>query len=254
VAVIGQLDPEKPMGETWVRIWSPPGVRGFLHASSVTSLPSAEDGAALWSAALTAASRDAPEFVSPRERVARQGPQGKGTGARDELDRARLMLAAEQKKETPDYGSVRQVLEGVVTDKEAGPVAIEARMELEKLSNLEETARLRDELRRERMRREAAAIAAQKKVWEKSTALDPLRGVFLSRGTVQRRVGTDGTKRFFLHFGGQTRAELLCSSRRYDLERFEGYLVGVQGKLGGELEPGVNRIELVRLEVLERRL
>ena len=46
------LDPGKPVNETWVRIWTPPGVHGLLRASSVEALPAGQDGAALWSTAM----------------------------------------------------------------------------------------------------------------------------------------------------------------------------------------------------------
>ena len=256
VAVIGQLDESADLDKTWVRIWSPPGVRGLIQEDKVVELASGEDGHALWSAALSAGVQEAPAYpptgnqavpaVAPIERA--------GTpAAKYALEQAKRDLDVEVKKETPDYLRVREALEGVLRDAPGTATAIEAKSVLARLSKLEETERVKEELYRVREQVEREALEKQREAWEKSREIDPLREVFLARGVLERRVGTDGEARYFLRFGLETTAELLCSSRRYDFARFSDYEVGVKGARIDELEPGVDRIDVVRIEVLKRR-
>lgn len=51
VRVIGQADPTKAMGEDWVRIWTPPGVRAYLRSEHVERLGEAE-GQGAWARVL----------------------------------------------------------------------------------------------------------------------------------------------------------------------------------------------------------
>jgi hypothetical protein len=250
VAVIRQFEPDEPMEETWVCVWSPPGVRGLMPADQVENLSDQEDGHALWSFALASAGTETPKFLAPRDRIVQQG---KADRAEEALKQARQELDVEAGKPTPDYGRVRSALEAVVREASGSPVAVEANVELQRLGQLEETLAVKEELYRERERRRLEALDAQRLVWERSRRLDPLREVFVVRGVLERRVGSTGDERYFLHYGGETRAELLCSSRRYDLSHFDSYEIGVKGAGVGELEPGVDRIDVARLEVLRRR-
>ena len=245
------LEADKPLNETWVRIWSPPGVHGLMRASSVENLPAGQDGAALW----TAAMQTLPE--APPRQETRRGEQSEGdrqeAEARRALDRAKADLESERAKDTPDYGSVRQALNAVLSEAPGGAVAIEARSELRALETLEEAAALKAELERERSMRQEEALKRQQDVWAKSRAKDPLGAIFRARGVLERRTGTDGTPRYFLRFGGESQAELLCTSGRYDLATFAGYDIGVQGSDAPARSGGEAAIEVTRIEVIAVR-
>lgn len=251
VRVIEVLEPEKPLTETWVRLWSPPGVRGFVKSSAVEGLTASEDGSALWTQALAALP------VAPPIRAAQARPKEPSEAERREgearaaLTEARAALERERARETPDYDSVQTALDAVVA--RGGAVAIEARAELRTLATLRESAALKSELERERARRAEEALAQQRQVWEASKEKDPLGGAFAVRGVIERRTGADGIARFFVNFGQGPVAELACSSGRYDLSTFAGTEVGVHGSAVASRTGELPTFEVARLEVLAVR-
>jgi len=255
VAVIGRLDESQPMDKTWVRIWSPPGVRGLMKFEELRPLGEAENGAALWSAALESGVKAAP-LLPPAGNQAVPPPvadPAQAQAAKSALEAAKRDLETESRRSTPDYGRVRDQLEAILKESSGTVVAVEARALMQRLEKSEQALAMKEELYRLREQVERETLEKQKAAWERSRAIDPLREVFLARGTLERRVGTDGRERFFLRFGLETRAELVCSAQRYNFARFADYEVGVKGTRTGELEPGVERIDVVRLEVLKRR-
>jgi hypothetical protein len=241
---------DKPLAETWMRIWSPPGVRGYVQAASVTALPAGEDGAAAWKRALAALpSVPIPQVGKPAE--AAPAEDKVESAARQALDEARSAMEREKIKETPDYAPIEAALNGVV--ERGGTVAIEARAELRTLATLREAAALKADLERERVRRQEEAARRQREVWERSREKDPLGSVFTVRGVVERRTDMDGVARFYVRFGGVTTSELVCSSGRYDLTAYAGTEIGVLGSEVGSRTGEVPTFEVNRIEVLASR-
>ncbi len=261
------LEPEADLASTWVRIWSPPGVRAWVRASDTAPLASGEDGQVLWAQAMDALSeRVVPPYeksgvepeTQPTETVAEKPAESEAEKeARDAIKDARGMLEVEIEKETPDLASVRAKLEALLESAPSGAIVAEVRAELDRLALFEEVARVRADLERERARRAEEARLRQREAWEASVAKDPLGHVFLSRGVLYHEIEANGTPRFYLRFGRERVAELVCSSGRYDLDAFTGYEIGVQGELlpGTEdllaNEPGI--IQVRRLEIIARR-
>jgi len=245
------LEPQKPLAETWVRVWSPPGVRGYLKSSAVEGLLEGEDGPAMWAASL------AKLPAEPPPRVAQTRPRGpseaerRDAEARVALEEARAALERERAKETPDYDPIEDALNAVVA--RGGPIAIEARTELRTLATLREASALKADLERERARRAEEVLDRQQDVWIKSKEKDPLGGVFAARGVVERRTGNEGIARFYLRFGGNISCELACSSGRYDFSTFAGTEVGVHGKEISSRTGELPTFEVARLEVLTVR-
>jgi hypothetical protein len=254
VRVIELAEPEKPLAETWVRVWSPPGVRGFLKSSLVEGLTQGEDGAALWTAALAklpAEARVTEASGTPGRTQEPSEAERREAEARVALEEARALLAAEKAKETPDFAPVESALQALVAT--GGAIAIEARAELRTLGLEREAAALRAELQAERQRRSEEVLDKQQEVWEKSKLKDPLGGVFAARGVVERRTNAEGIGRFFLRFGTDTTAELVCTSGRYDLSAFNGTEVGVHGSEIASRTGEFPTYEVARLEVLAVR-
>lgn len=269
VRFIEFLDPQSAMEETWVRIWSPPGVRAWIPRSAVESLPSGQSGAAVWKDALAnLAGTEAPpverkEAPNPKKSeeeqqaaaLAEASAKSAETEARQALDAARALLGAERAKPTPDFVPVRRALESVVSLSPEGGVGVEARHELRLLEFHEEHAALRAELELERKRRTEELMERQEEVWRESKSKDPLRDAFAVRGVLKRRPDANGTPHFFVYFGGDEMGEVVCTSGRYDLDLFAGYEVGVQGTPFGATEEDGRpaAFEVSRLEVIARR-
>lgn len=249
--VIERLEPEKPLSETWVRVWSPPGVRGCLRSSAVEGLVQGEDGPALWSAALATLPSAPPERVTQARPREPSELERKESEARVALEEARAALERERARETPDYDPIEKALDSVVA--RGGTAAVEARAELRTLATLREASALKADLERERARRAEEVHERQQEVWEKSRDKDPLGGAFTARGVLERRTGAEGITRFYLRFGGQIRCELACASGRYDLATFAGTEIGVHGREIASRSGEVPTYEIARLEVLAVR-
>lgn len=259
---IERLEPQVDVAQTWMRVWSPPGVTAWIRADQTRPLAPGDDGARLWSKAVAETTNQAPSKPKPAENgsplvggTAEEAARRQAeTKAQDGIAAARKLLEAESTKDTPDYGAVREALEDILERSPSVAITASARNELEMVSHLEEAAALRAELERERQRRTEEALARQRQVWEAAREKDPLGGVFRSRGILERQLGTDGTPRYFLRFGGERRSELVCATGRYDLDVFSGFEVGV---FGDELATttGVTTpvIDLRRIEILARR-
>ncbi len=251
VRAIELAEPEKPLAETWVRIWSPPGVRGCVKSSAVEGLTQSEDGPGLWSAAL-ATLPSAPPIRAAQARPKEPSDAERRDGeARAALEEARAALERERTRETPDYGAVETALNAVVA--RGGAVALEARAELRTLAMLREASAFKSDLEREKVRRAEEVLAEQRAVWERSQTKDPLGGAFAARGVVHRRTGSDGIARYFLDFGEKPVCEIACSSGRYDLAAYTGTEIGVQGGEVASRSGELPTFEIARLEVLAVR-
>jgi len=245
------LEAEKPLAETWVRVWSPPGVRGFVKSASVEGLAAGESGQDLWKAALGALPSAPPaRGTQPRTKEPTAAEQ-RDAEARKALEDARAALERERAKDTPDLDPIESALQGVVSL--GGAAAVEARAELRTVATLREAVALKAELERERARRAEEVLEKQQEVWARSREKDPYGNLFAVRGVVERRTGAEGITRFYLRFGGRIAGELTCSSGRYDLATFAGTEIGVHGSEIDSRTGEVPTFEVTRLEVLTVR-
>jgi hypothetical protein len=265
VRVIERADASLPLAEDWVRVWSPPGVRAWIEKDATKPMEAGEDGAALWKAALAA-------LPAASERAAKaKGVSGKPTEAaaakpvapaEGERFDAALQIAtnradAERAKETPDWAAVRSLYADAQATASDGAQLAQVRSGLKALEALEEASLLRARLNEERRRREEAARLEQERVWAQGREIDPLGGVFLVRGALERVVtgaGDAAQRLYYLKFGSGTVAEVTCGSGRYDLDLFVGYEVGLRGsELPSTADDGLRYVEVTSLEVIARR-
>jgi len=268
VRVIERADPKLPLKQDWVRIWSPPGVRGWIQKSDAKMLAAGEDGAGLWKAAVAALPAAPERAQKARTKPAETQPAATEASApkpsadgkakfeaalQTALDRAE----AERAKDTPDWGAVRALYAEAQRAATDGAELAQVRSGLKAVDALEEASQLRAQLEGEKRRREEAARLEQERVWAESREKDPLGGVFLARGALERvvaGVGEAATKRYFLKFGTGVVAEVVCVSGRYDLDVFVGYQIGVRGtELRAAEDDGLRHIEVTRVEVIARR-
>jgi hypothetical protein len=83
-------------------------------------------------------------------------------------------------------------------------------------------------------------------------------GRFQGRGWVEREV-IHQVPHYFLRWGDERTAEIVCGSGRYDLAIFRGYQVGVQGSTRrAAVEPSLEnpagalrQLDITRLEVIQ---
>ncbi len=237
VRLIEKLDGDKPLAESWVRIWSPPGVRAYIQSSQLKPLEASQNGPALWASALLDAAepRSVPSIAKPRKptssipaaQTAKQERTQEAWNA--ELNAARELLRVESKKENPDVAQVRSRFQAFLDQSPPAKLAQSAREGLAQVAQLEEAALLLEKVKAARQERRQEILERQNDVIEAARKKDPLGEVFLARGVLFRRRINDQAPRYFLRFGRKTVAEVTCSSGRYNLEQFAGHQVGVQG-------------------------
>jgi len=258
---IEQDDETKPLAESWVRIWSPPGVRAYLRTRSLTALTKDEDGAALFAAAAAKGTRPPPVRPSRAEPAATGAPAPRdddaepAAGAGGAVLEAREVFERELARPTPDFDAVRAAWNAVLAEAPPGPVADEARHQLELVEFYEKSAQLRADLERARAGGDEAWVRERAAIEARARLKDPFGSAFLSRGVLVRQITTDGTPHYFLRFGGEAVSEIVCPSGRYDLDVFAGHEIGVNGVELAVLDAGADRstIEVRRIEVLQTR-
>ena len=278
VRAIELPDPQKPLAETWVHVWTPQGAPAWVRSSAVAPLAAGEDGALVWKAALEPfalrlASKTAPliEASAPSKASApassaapeakAPAPRADAAKAEEQAQRAKLAelhasIEAEAQEETSDFAPLRAELEALSRSTPSGPLAVDTRRELEYLRNQEELAALRLDLLAEKGRRIGEVRAKQDYAVEAGRAKDPLGDVFAARGALERRAGADGTARYYLRFAGRDVCEVASTNRRYDLEVFAGFEIGVNGAeipATGTSAGALPLLDVSRLEVLARR-
>lgn len=284
LVLIGRKDESKPMDSDWVQVWSPPGARAWVRKSDTVPLAAGESGAKLWGAAVeeTLAARK-PVSIDPGAgtKTADAGKGAKSAGgepskpveasaarnpdAESALAQAETLFAAEMAKDDagkiPDYDSVKAAYEKVLALEKDGPSSAKATARLLDVGVRSEAYALRRDMEIERTRREESARRAREALENADKNPDPLFGRFAARGWLERRVDPGRADPVWvLHFSGEDTAELACFSGRYDLSLFEGFELGVNGKiLEGPVEASsgrvarAQRINVDRIEVLSSR-
>ena len=282
VAVIGASDPNKPMAEDWVRIWTPPGVRAFVRAQHVERLePTAGQSAWIKAAADIAVTRreilgletgsapsvgTADAIVSDVEAGVDDASAEAGESAaslaavRESLRDLRARVDVEQRRATPDYASLRAEAETLLSATEDATLKAEIARELERVTALDEAASMFQELQRIKDQQDQETARLQNSIWENGRRLDPLRSAFDHHGILVRRIAGDGTPRYTIEVRRKVVAELLCTSGRYDLDAFSGYEIGIRGRglvveaaATEESEVDVPVLDVTRIAVLKRR-
>lgn len=272
VRVIERADAALALKDDWVRVWSPPGVRAWIAKSSTEPLDAGEDGAALWMAALAslpsaparaeaARKSGAADAATDGARDASSGTNGEKSEAMAKFDAALeaavTRMEDERMQPAPDWAAVRALFAEAERLAPSGAERAQVRLGLQTLVPLEEASALRARLEDERARLSEAARTEQERVQAASREKDPLGGVYLVRGGLERvteGAGESATRRYFVRFGTGAVAEIICVSGRYDLDLFVGYQVGVRGtELRPAVDDGLRHIEVTRLEVIGRR-
>jgi hypothetical protein len=267
VRLITRKDSSKPLALDWVKVYSPPGVRGFVAKADCEALAPGMDGAKAWSQAVTesrkrksaadtliktslpaeAAAATGQAALSPQEAVA-------------ELQRADAALARERRAANPDFGSVRTLYQNVLGSGNEGATADMARRGLSEVDALIELNAIEKTILAERERAEAAAETRRKEMELAGQDPDAFKGRFDVRGWMEKRVVPGQPPTYFVRWGGDAVSEIQCNSGRYDLDAFVGCELGVKGRELRDYVPGeIGRmavpslVDAARIEVLACR-
>ncbi|MEZ6013637.1 MAG: hypothetical protein R3F49_00865 [Planctomycetota bacterium] len=275
VVLIARNNPAKPLAEDWVKVWAPETARVWVQTLEVDPV-AANDSAA--TSAVQTAWVEAQRRVPTTRETPRTAPSG---SARAEAERsAPLMepiptvsqdalrrvtqadIAFDAALSQPDASSTTWA-EVVALYRETAAMtpegtATRARAEERVLSAdaRRQVAELREQVQAEddRRKRELAEIVATRERNDIQKSLH--MGRFEGRGWLYSRV-LGGERRWYLEWGGETVAEVRCSSARYDLEVFEGFELGVKAttvsppvaaSVQSEALPRV--LDIMRVEVL----
>lgn len=231
VRMIERQDPTKALEEDWVRIQTPPGIWGWVAASSTQALPADFDARAAWNTA--ASSSAAPGATTPAAGQAQPvaARPAAAQGAQAQLDQAHQLYAAEAPKAKPDWQRVRQAYLDVLETDSQSSVAEVARGRLAELETRLEVARLASDMARERDERETELARLRKELEASTLKSDPLWGRYDARGWLEREKRFNEPVRYILRWGGDRTAEVACETGRYDLELFVGHELGLVGRV-----------------------
>jgi hypothetical protein len=269
--VITRANPDRPLAEDWIKVWSPAGTRVWLETGASAPLAAGEDGRALWKSAVAAAqaARPAPPRVesavpadAPKPAAARTAPAAapaSSAEARDALAQAEELLAKIRSGESTDFDAARAAFRHVL---DVAPRSAEAKIALSRLEEIDARAdvvRLQEDMQAYEADRQEERARAEEDLRELQAKKDPLWGGRLqARGWLER--SPDDPKTFVVRWGGEVTTELVCTSGRYDLDVFEGYEIGATGIVTRQATPPAigqaarpERIDASRIEVISGR-
>jgi len=274
VHLVERQDPSKPLAQDWVKVWAPESARVWIATGDLDLVPGTDSVAqADIQAAWIEAGRRVPtvrEAARAKEKVEGQEQKRQEaalppiptvpqeairalTEADIQFDRALALPEATAE----DWNAAHELYsrahslapEGTATHTRA----------LERLRTVEgrrELASMRATIRAEDDRRqsELAEIVAER---EKQGLRETVHwGRFQGRGWLESR-NVGGERRWYIVWGGETVAEVRCSSQRYNLAIFEGFELGVTGTTVSPAAAATARTEalprildIMRIEVL----
>jgi SH3-like domain-containing protein len=257
------------LDDTWVRIWTPPGVGAWVQASRTEAVGDGEDGALAWRQAEAAlfelASNNESQIATAApptaasadrtgtDRITVREASGRVDGrALEALAGARELLEEQRRSVVPDYGAVEEALRGVLA-LGPGPSTRQAvSQELDKLALLRSLAQVEARLAERERREREALLDLQAEQWGTTEAAFVPGRAFAERGVVEGFRTASGAEALRLSRGGRVVAELDCAAGRYELSLFVGAEVSLTGSVAGRaaLHDGVPSVEVGRLEVL----
>jgi hypothetical protein len=276
VRLIGRNDPQKPVGEDWIHVWSPAGARAYVSAADTAAVNSSEDVRKAWSAAIQTAQASMPVVeLGPNEAAAKTAVAGgagakaasaelaaakaepKSAAASEKLAQAEKLFTAAKTAESPDYAPSKQAYQAVVAEAPQGEAARAAQARLDEIGIREEIQRLKSEKVNHEKDRADRLADAEARLKDVNKRQDPLWGKFQARGWLENTAVAGEPARYVLRWSGKDVAEIVCGSGRYDLSKFVGYevgILGVQQRAGAPAAEGERAspalIDATRVEVI----
>lgn len=279
VRFVGRNDPSKPFEEDWIHVVSPASAHAWAIASETTPLAAGEDGSALWMAAERNVLANAPIIAVPRTakadvkapeksasapKVADKAPMktdssktdtaadakpekpkaAQASAPSDALANAEKLMEAARKADRPDFAPAKLAYKRIVETSPSGAAADTARVRLQEIDAREELIALQADAQKTEAMREEEIAKKNAELREASLYQDPLWGRFQARGWLEK----DG-ERFVIRWANKRTADVVCSQKRYDLNAYVGFEIGVVGAQSRAGQSGTV-VDVSRIEVL----
>jgi len=258
VRIVSRLDPSVEFAEDWIQIRTPQGVHGWTLSSSIQVAADAAAAEATWSGdwkeVMDAMGAKTPAVSKKGQKITTGSGASGGTtlpdAGNDDLARARRMMNSSP----PKYAEAKELFAGVLSRVEAGtPLAVAAQNGLSQADAYMRIETIQRQLETERATREREEAERAAELQRRKDEKTPLMGRYDARGWVESRKLSDGGTGWFLRFAGKDSCAIQCSSGRYDLSMFEGYEIGVVGRMLNEAGASQTTCDLRSIEVLSAR-
>jgi hypothetical protein len=250
VRMVGRDDPSAPFEEDWIQIRTPKGVHGWAPTSTIKPAPDPAQAGATWTGewAEILEAMGAPQKTTTV--TTGDEPTAPDTETEGDLVRARRMM----NESPPRYTEAKAIYSAVLAKAPSGsPVALSAKNGLIQADAYASIEELQRKLEKERVDREQREVERQAELDRRSSEDTPLKGRYDARGWVESRPMPNGEMAWYLRFGGKNSCRIQCTSGRYDVGMYEGYEVGVAGRMTNEAGAAQVSCDMRSIEVLSGR-
>jgi hypothetical protein len=271
---VQRANPDKPMGEDWVQVFSPQDAKVYVLAAETRSLPAGANAEALWAAAEASALRASPAVAVPSAGGASGGSQAQEAKAPATASTApkvptsssamfadlaaanRLMDEAIAKESKPDFVKLTGLYNSLLQQAPDAPTQRLIQVRLERLAAYQEFLQLREDVVASGRDRDKELAMSREDAKQGQRNSDPLWGRFQSRGWLERQV-RDGKTVYLVSWGPDILAQVQCSSGRYQLDLYAGFEIGIKGvavRAAKATPGGYPLYDIDRIEVISSRL
>ena len=259
VKLVKRANKATSLAEDWVLIQAPANTRAWIEASMLAPVDKAEGGAAWKAAAITLPTKPTARAAAPAQPRKVKAPRiTEETAAQlTKADAAFDRVIELRSPTSEDWRGVVVAYDAVIASAPEGTVTLQnaqtrhrtavARMEL---------ASLREDVSSQARKHDAELSKVNAYLETREARASARQGRFRERGWLKQET-IEGREAWYLSFAGETVAEVVCNSGRYNLAFFEGHDLGI---LGVEIKPFVVEtattaaappvIDIGRIEVL----
>ncbi len=239
VKLLKRANKAASLGEDWVLIQAPANTRAWIEASALTPVDRSEGGVAWKAAAVTLPTKSTsrPTVAQPAKREVAVPTITEETAAELTQADAEFDRVIELRSPTSeDWRGVVVAYDAVIASAPEGTITLQnARTRHRTAAARMELASLREDVSSQARKHDAELSKVNAYIESREARASALQGRFRERGWLEQKT-VDGREAWYLSFAGETVAEVVCSSRRYDLSFFEGHDLGI---LGVEVQPFV---------------
>ena len=251
VRIVSRLDPSVEFAEDWIQIRTPQGVHGWALTSSIQAAPDSAVAESSWMSDWKDVMDAMGGEITPAP-VTSKGTDGsaEATVGGDDLVRARRMMNSSP----PMYSEAKVLFAAVLSRVEPGsPLGIAAQNGMSQADAYMRIEALQRQLETDRATREREEAERAAELQRQKDEKTPLMGRYDARGWVESRKLPDGGTGWFLRFSGKATCTIQCTTGRYNLSMFDGYEVGVVGRMMDGSGAGQISCDLRSIEVLSGR-
>jgi hypothetical protein len=250
VRMVGRNDPSVSFEDDWIQIRTPKGVHGWAPTSAIEPASDPAQAEATWTGewaeifeAMGVSTETTPSTTTGE-------PAANEAQTEGDLVRARRMM----NESPPRYAEAKAIYSAVLAKAPSGsPVAITAKNGLVQVDAYESIEELQRKLDKERVDRDLRESERQAELERRTSENTPLKGRYDARGWVESRPMPNGEMGWYLRFGGKDSCRIQCTSGRYDIGMYEGYEVGVAGRMTNEAGAAQVSCDMRSIEVLSGR-